>query len=114
METQRRKRHIQQKTISPRTTGSYKLLGLLVFLAGVLFAFLLPSKQNTQPPFMVVELPGKGKGIIATRDIKQGELLIREKPLFTLPKESLSLVFIAGLSLICQLTSNRVSSRPSV
>ncbi|KLO05931.1 SET domain-containing protein [Schizopora paradoxa] len=36
-------------------------------------------------PFHVVDLPGKGKGVIALRDIQQGELLIREEPLFILP-----------------------------
>lgn len=35
--------------------------------------------------FDVVELKGRGKGVIANRDIKQGELLIREKPLFVVP-----------------------------
>ncbi|EMD35001.1 hypothetical protein CERSUDRAFT_54156, partial [Gelatoporia subvermispora B] len=33
-------------------------------------------------PFSVVDLPGRGKGIVATRDIQQGELVLREKPLF--------------------------------
>lgn len=37
------------------------------------------------PPFDVVDIPGRGKGVIANRDIKQGELLIREKPLFIVP-----------------------------
>ncbi|PPQ66612.1 hypothetical protein CVT26_009373 [Gymnopilus dilepis] len=36
--------------------------------------------------FTVIEIPGKGKGAIATRDIKQGELVLREGPLFTIPK----------------------------
>ncbi|KAF8604514.1 hypothetical protein BDV93DRAFT_440386 [Ceratobasidium sp. AG-I] len=35
--------------------------------------------------FDVVELKGRGKGVVANRDIKQGELLIREKPLFIVP-----------------------------
>ncbi|KDQ15709.1 hypothetical protein BOTBODRAFT_285874 [Botryobasidium botryosum FD-172 SS1] len=36
-------------------------------------------------PFKVVELPGRGKGMIATRRIEQGELLLREEPLFLVP-----------------------------
>ncbi|KAF8195503.1 hypothetical protein BJ912DRAFT_957233 [Pholiota molesta] len=35
--------------------------------------------------FTVVDLPGKGKGAIAARDIKQGEVILREKPLFVVP-----------------------------
>ncbi|KAK1220594.1 hypothetical protein PQX77_016646 [Marasmius sp. AFHP31] len=37
--------------------------------------------------FNVVDLKGKGKGAIAARDIKQGELLIQESPLLTVPDE---------------------------
>ncbi|KAG8745120.1 hypothetical protein FRC10_008731 [Ceratobasidium sp. 414] len=37
-------------------------------------------------PFDVVDIPGRGKGVIANRNIKQGELLIKEKPLFIVPK----------------------------
>ncbi|KAH8833158.1 hypothetical protein DL96DRAFT_1458918 [Flagelloscypha sp. PMI_526] len=35
--------------------------------------------------FDVVDLPGKGKGAIAVRDILQGELIMQEKPLLTVP-----------------------------
>ncbi|KAF9485877.1 hypothetical protein BDN70DRAFT_970007, partial [Pholiota conissans] len=35
--------------------------------------------------FTVVDLPGKGKGAIATRNIKRGEVVLREKPLFVVP-----------------------------
>lgn len=56
--------------------------------------------------FIVVDIPGKGKGIVAARDIKvlaksnlmrieminmteqQGELVIRERPLFVVPPSS--------------------------
>ncbi|KAF7311887.1 Set domain-containing protein 5 [Mycena indigotica] len=37
--------------------------------------------------FEVVALPGKGKGAIAVRDIKRGELVLREKPLLVAPDE---------------------------
>ncbi|CUA76003.1 hypothetical protein RSOLAG22IIIB_02009 [Rhizoctonia solani] len=44
-----------------------------------------PSSELSVPPFDVVDIPGRGKGIIASRDIKQGELIIKEKPLFIVP-----------------------------
>ncbi|KAJ7075835.1 hypothetical protein B0H15DRAFT_791339 [Mycena belliarum] len=36
-------------------------------------------------PFVVADLPGRGKGLVATRDIAQGELVLREPPLFLVP-----------------------------
>ncbi|TDL17705.1 SET domain-containing protein, partial [Rickenella mellea] len=49
-----------------------------------------PSSRNIQngPAFEVQDVPGKGKGTIAVRHIKQGELLLREEPLFLLPRET--------------------------
>ncbi|KAF6757576.1 hypothetical protein DFP72DRAFT_891568 [Ephemerocybe angulata] len=35
--------------------------------------------------YAVVDIPGKGKGVIATRNISRGELILTEKPLFTVP-----------------------------
>ncbi|KAL1742041.1 hypothetical protein HDZ31DRAFT_44110, partial [Schizophyllum fasciatum] len=35
--------------------------------------------------FTIADLPGRGKGLIAVRDIERGELLIREEPLFRVP-----------------------------
>ncbi|KAI9058449.1 SET domain-containing protein [Trametes sanguinea] len=37
--------------------------------------------QDAQP------LPGKGMGVVAQRDISQGELVLREKPLFVVPNK---------------------------
>ena len=31
-------------------------------------------------PVMVTEIPGKGRGLVAARDIKMGELIFRDKP----------------------------------
>ncbi|KAL0579217.1 hypothetical protein V5O48_002779 [Marasmius crinis-equi] len=39
--------------------------------------------------FDVVDMEGKGKGLIAVRDIKQGELVIQEKPILTVPDEDI-------------------------
>ncbi|KAG8924993.1 hypothetical protein FRC02_010053, partial [Tulasnella sp. 418] len=44
-----------------------------------------PFEEILIGPFEVVDLPGRGKGVIATRDIQRGELLLRERPLFRLP-----------------------------
>jgi len=51
---------------------------------------LLPnhSPSESDQAFHVVNIPGKGKGVMARRDIKQGELLIREEPLFILPSST--------------------------
>jgi len=34
-------------------------------------------------PVMVTEIPGKGRGLVAARDIKQGELIFTDKPVIT-------------------------------
>lgn len=49
-------------------------------------------------PFFVADLPGKGKGLLASRDIQQGERLLCEKPLFVVPRQisSSPSAFIAG------------------
>jgi len=44
--------------------------------------------ESDGPLFEVVDLPGKGKGVVALRDIKQGELLFREPPLFLVPRQT--------------------------
>lgn len=45
---------------------------------------------NQDASFKAVDLPGKGKGLVATRDITQGELLIKERPLFRVPLQTSS------------------------
>ncbi|KAJ7202814.1 hypothetical protein GGX14DRAFT_462418 [Mycena pura] len=44
-----------------------------------------PVEHGTGDSFHVADLPGRGKGLIATREIKQGELVIQESPLFIVP-----------------------------
>ncbi|KAF8208655.1 hypothetical protein K438DRAFT_2068491 [Mycena galopus ATCC 62051] len=51
------------------------------------FLQIKPHTLN-RDPYVVADLPGKGKGLIATRDIKQGELVLQESPLFTVPTSS--------------------------
>ena len=36
-------------------------------------------------PVMVTEFPGKGRGIVAARDIEKGELIFKDKPVIKLP-----------------------------
>jgi hypothetical protein len=52
------------------------------------YTYLPALKKSNRDPFVVADLPGKGKGLVATRDIKQGELVIQESPLFTVPTSS--------------------------
>ncbi|KAF4617399.1 hypothetical protein D9613_006017 [Agrocybe pediades] len=84
------------KTTHPGTCG-WKLftLGMLAAIVGVaISAYWTPLLRKRSPtihredvvlydvPFVVVDIPGKGKGAVASRDIKQGERILREKPLF--------------------------------
>ena len=55
----------------------------------------LASRPKEPPrPYHVVEIPGKGKGVIATRDITRGELLYNESPLFIVPSQSGSSILV--------------------
>ncbi|TFK70366.1 hypothetical protein BDN72DRAFT_856973 [Pluteus cervinus] len=87
--------------------GALIITGLLFLVNGVVFAIWgtatylkkieevtstptpgeVDSKLGYRQPFEVLDLPGRGKGLIATRDIEQGELLIKEKPLFVVPPQ---------------------------
>ena len=40
-------------------------------------------------PVMVTEFEGKGRGVVAARDIKMGEFIFKDKPAIKLPKNSL-------------------------
>ena len=37
------------------------------------------------PPFIIRESPGKGRGLFATRKIKEGQIILEEYPLLTMP-----------------------------
>ncbi|KAJ7695703.1 hypothetical protein B0H17DRAFT_930323 [Mycena rosella] len=69
------------------------LLTLPAAVAGFAIAYYLSSPNvpglnilRGSDPFVVADLPGKGKGLVAIRDIQQGELVIQESPLFIVPK----------------------------
>ncbi|KAK7056643.1 hypothetical protein VNI00_002360 [Paramarasmius palmivorus] len=46
-----------------------------------------PVAKRDATIFRVEDMPGKGKGVIAVRDIEQGELIIYEHPLFVVPTQ---------------------------
>ncbi|KAJ7505529.1 hypothetical protein B0H11DRAFT_1979181 [Mycena galericulata] len=53
-----------------------------------LATFVLNTLSGRGDPFVVFDIPGKGKGLVAIRDIKQGELVLKEHPLFIVPKST--------------------------
>ncbi|KAJ7163272.1 hypothetical protein C8R46DRAFT_1177453 [Mycena filopes] len=77
----------------PRAFPSLRLLWLAVPAVVAGLAFFISSSEEPlikgtrqASPFVVRDIPGKGKGVIAIRDIQQGELLMQEPPLFIVPK----------------------------
>ncbi|KAL5482605.1 hypothetical protein ACEPAI_9199 [Sanghuangporus weigelae] len=60
----------------------------LFFKGGVLQSFRNPIPADDGRAFDVVDIPKKGKGLVAMRDIKQGELLIKERPLIVVPSST--------------------------
>ena len=38
-----------------------------------------PPEGDPSPPYIVTDIPGRGKGIVATRDIRKGEVVITER-----------------------------------
>ncbi|EEB94645.1 hypothetical protein MPER_06507, partial [Moniliophthora perniciosa FA553] len=56
-----------------------------------------PLPRPTQPDcFRVVDLPGKGRGIIATKDIKWGDLILAERALIIFPAGFPSAGYLKG------------------
>ncbi|KAI0356426.1 SET domain-containing protein [Trametes cingulata] len=45
----------------------------------------VPEEEAYHVPVKVMKLPGKGMGVVAARNISQGELVLRERPLFVVP-----------------------------
>lgn len=68
----------------------YALVSIAALGAAVWSQYYLrttSSSQNisTSPLWEIVDIPGKGKGMVARRNITQGTLLLRETPLFLVP-----------------------------
>ncbi|KAJ6466418.1 hypothetical protein C8R45DRAFT_1021650 [Mycena sanguinolenta] len=84
-------------TTASKSKSRLRLLWLAVPAVAALAFYLStgrgPGNTNGTPeytasrrdPFIVVDLPGRGKGLVAVRDIMQGELVLQESPLFTVP-----------------------------
>ncbi|KAI0284005.1 hypothetical protein BGY98DRAFT_1093641 [Russula aff. rugulosa BPL654] len=62
------------------------------------------------PAYTVRDLPGRGKGMIAVRDIRRGELLIRERPLMVVPYSINTSPSQFIWELVQQLTPDQVAS----
>ncbi|KAF7297891.1 SET domain-containing protein [Mycena chlorophos] len=45
----------------------------------------VPSQTQTSPAYRVAPIPGKGVGLVATRALKQGEIILTERPLLIIP-----------------------------
>ncbi|KAL5520000.1 hypothetical protein ACEPAG_1660 [Sanghuangporus baumii] len=60
----------------------------LFFEGDVLQSFRNPIRVDDNRAFDVVDIPRKGKGLVAMRDIEQGELLIKEGPLIMVPSST--------------------------
>ncbi|KAH9179263.1 hypothetical protein EDB89DRAFT_1926225 [Lactarius sanguifluus] len=71
---------------------------------------ILQEPQENGPAFIVRDLPGKGKGMIALRDIKRGELLVREKPLILVPRQIAASPSQLILGLVQRLSPEEVTS----
>jgi hypothetical protein len=82
---------------STRTIDCFQKTVTLLLAAFVAFYYIFSSNNNkasvalhdeTNASFEIQDLPGRGKGLVATKDIQQGELILREAPLLLLPPES--------------------------
>ncbi|KAI5118861.1 hypothetical protein M0805_005305 [Coniferiporia weirii] len=78
-------------TINPRSivvASSVLIFLVLLYLLFFVRGTRRPLSVADVPAFFVADIPGRGKGLIASRDIKQGEMLIREKPLVVVPRST--------------------------
>ena len=48
------------------------------------------SHKPSCPPFTIRDSPGKGRGLFATRKIKEGQIILEEYPLLTQTKAKMS------------------------
>ncbi|KAF8967088.1 hypothetical protein BDZ97DRAFT_565612 [Flammula alnicola] len=98
-------KQVEQRNTKAASTYVWRFFasGVLVAAISVFYYYQYEAGRSSTPAlnlakgdptagdaaiFTVVDLPGKGKGAIAARDIKQGEVIIREKPLFVVPLKS--------------------------
>lgn len=72
--------------------------------------FVPQELRENGPAFVVRGLPGKGMGMIALRDIRRGELLVREKPLILVPQQITGSPSQLILGLVQRLSPEQVAS----
>ena len=48
-----------------------------------------PSHRPNCPPYTVTAVPGKGQGVVATRNVAAGSLILSEKPLLVVEQAGL-------------------------
>ncbi|KAL0960825.1 hypothetical protein HGRIS_005844 [Hohenbuehelia grisea] len=102
----------QSKKVSTKLESSkpngvqLSLFSLLIASLGIAIFYFVPrshapvqsAENGSATAFKEVSLDGRGIGLVATRDIEPGELLIRERPLFVVPPEvSSPLVLISNI-----------------
>lgn len=74
----------------------------------------------TGPAFLVVDIVGKGQGVIASRFISRGSLIISEPPMIHVPKgasnvlEILEAVSLASPSALAKLATFEGSDEPTL
>ncbi|KAL5524496.1 hypothetical protein ACEPAF_9636 [Sanghuangporus sanghuang] len=75
--------HRRNRTLilSAATAAAAVIVYCLFLKGGVLRSFRNTMPVGDDRAFDVVDIPGKGKGVVAMRDIEQGALLIKERPL---------------------------------
>lgn len=52
--------------------------------------------ESTNTLFTIKKIKNKGRGVIATSHIKKGTIILREKPLITIPSDSDGLYYCAN------------------
>lgn len=83
-------------SMTPSTTPTGALTGTIMSLPHVVkFAASIEEQEET---FFVHDVPGKGKGVVAARDIKKGEFLFSERPLFMLNPSPTNSMLLGALS----------------
>ncbi|GCA64820.1 hypothetical protein KIPB_015468 [Kipferlia bialata] len=53
------------------------------------------------PRFALVDIPGKGRGLVASREFKRGEMIMVEKPMFLLSPVCVLYIFFVHKPMEC-------------
>ncbi|KIJ54846.1 hypothetical protein M422DRAFT_24744 [Sphaerobolus stellatus SS14] len=72
---------IRKKAVKTNNTLYFTLITIAISLFA--YRYYLTNVTNSGPAYEIVNIVGKGKGVVATRDIAQGELIMKEEPLFS-------------------------------